>query len=429
METHIGGYVEQVSTHHVTGWAADLNDTMDISVRLRLDDQILSRTLPAFVRSDVETVFNISRRTGFYLAYEKIGELLARGALIEAGTDKLGYVRLDLVEGALEVKAQRYQDFAGGEAGNSKSQAKLDALQLEFLDHLKSRNVRVLDVGCNEGFFCDAVARRLNAGYVLGIDSEKEYIGRASLRFPQYEFRHQSWWQVEEGDFDVILFLSAVHYEKDQASLFRILSRKLRQGGVLILECGIADPLMVHPEEKWVIAHRQDGLFRYPTYSHLMNGLLESFSVKYIEKSIAQAGDPVDRHVLHCWSKRQDIIILSGKSGSGKTELARGLGQSPEIQTIHTDLLILRLLTDSYLESSGLASRLRRFFEWPANIELIQRYLQDMDLIEEYLDILMLTIDRACRTVVIEGVFLDHPAMFDALTKRLTAEARLWRIM
>ncbi len=429
MDAHIGGYLEQVFSHHVTGWAADLDDTSDIAVRLICDGRVLSRTAPAFRRSDVETSLHISRHTGFYLAQDNMRELLRNGAFIEAGTDALGYVRLEPVAGAFETKADRYQDFGGDDAGHSKSQAKLDALQLGFLDHLKPRRVRLLDLGCNEGFFCDAVARRLDAGYVLGIDSERDYIERARTRFPQFEFRQQSWWQVEDGEFDVILFLSAVHYEKDQASLFQFLSRKLRPGGVLVLECGIADALMVHPDEKWVIAHRPDGLFRYPTYRHLVHGLLAPFSVKYIEKSTAQVGDPVGRHVLHCWSKRQDIILLSGKSGRGKTELARGLGQSPDVQTIHTDLLILRLLTDRYLESFGLAARLRRFFEWPANIELIQHYLQDNGLIEDYLDLLMLTADRDCATIIIEGAFLDYPAVFDALSRRLTAEARSWHII
>ena len=429
METRIGGYIEQVFTHHVTGWAADLDDTSDIAVRLNRDDRILSRTSPAFSRGDVETSLKIGRQTGFYLAQENIRELLQNGAFIEAGTDPTGYVRLSVVEGAFEAKAQRYQDFGSTDGGNSKSQAKLDALHLEYLDHLKSRRVRVLDLGCNEGFFCDAVGRHLDADYVLGIDSDQDYVERARTRFPQLEFRHQSWWQVEDGEFDVILFLSAVHYEKDQVGLFQFLSRKLRPGGVLILECGIAEALMVHPEEKWVIAHRADGLFRYPTYRHLMNGLLAPFSVKYIERSVPQGGDPVGRHVLHCWSKRQDVILMSGKSGRGKTELARGLGQSPDVQTIHTDLLILRLLTDHYLEGFGLALKLRSFFEWPANIELIQRYLQDHALIEDYLDLLMLTVDRDCATVIIEGAFLEYPAVFDALSRRLTAEARSWHII
>jgi SAM-dependent methyltransferase len=429
VEGHIVGFVEQVFSHHVTGWAADADDGSDITVRLQCDGRILSATLPAFPRGDVETTLNTRRRTGFYLAHENIRELLRDGAFIEAGTEQLGYVRLEPVAGAFEAKAQRYQDFGGNDAGDSKSQAKLEAVQLGFLDHLKSRGVRVLDLGCNEGFFCEAIARRLDAAYVLGIDSNEEYVERARTRFPQFDFRHQTWWQVDEGEFDVILFLSAVHYEKDQAGLFKVLSRKLRPGGVLILECGIADALMVHPEEKWVIAHRPDGLFRYPTYNHLVNGLLSPFSVKYIEKSVAQDGDPVGRHVLHCWSKRQNIILLSGESGRGKTELTRDLGQLPDVQTIHTDLLILRLLTDRYLESSGLALRLRRFFEWPANIQLVQHYLQDNGLIEQYLDLLMLTIDRDCATVIIEGAFLSYPAVFDALSGRLTAEARSWHII
>ncbi len=428
MATHIGGYIEQVFAHHVTGWAADLENASDIVVQLNRDGRVLARTLPAFARCDVEAALGARRPAGFHLIHEDVRQLLQDGAFIEAGSDPSGYVRLATVEGAFEAKAGSYQDFGGDEAGSSRSRAKLEALQLQFLEHLKPRGARVLDLGCNEGFFCDAVARRLDAACVLGVDSDRDCVERARARFPQFEFRHQSWWQVEEDGFDVILFLSAVHYERDQASLFRFLARKLRPGGVLVLECGIADPLMVHPEERWVIAHRADGLFRYPTYRHLVNGLLEPFSVKYIEKSVEQAGDPVGRHVLHCWSKRQNVILLGGRSGRGKTELARGLGQSPDVQTVYTDALILRLLTDRNLESSGLAARLRRVFEWPANIELIQRYLHDHGLIEEYADLLMMTVDQDCATVVIDGAFLDYPAVSEALSRRLTAGARSWRV-
>jgi SAM-dependent methyltransferase len=429
VEPRIAGHVEQVFTHHVIGWAAHLDAANDVVVRLNCKGEILSRTLPAFSRPDVSTALNVTCPAGFYLAQQDVRELLLNGAFIEAGTDQGGFVPLEPVAGAFQVKPNRYQDFVGDEAGDSKSQEKLEALQLAFLDRFQGRQARVLDLGCNEGFFCDAVARRLDAGYVLGVDSDLEYIERARARYPAFEFRHGSWWQSEEDEFDIILLLSAVHYEKDQAGLFQFLSRKLRPGGVLILECGIADALLVHPKEKWVIDHRPDGLFRYPTYHHLVTTLLAPLSVKYIEKSVAQAGDPVARHVLHCWSKFQDVILLSGKSGRGKTALARSLGQSPDVQTIHTDLLILRLLTDPYLESSGLAIRLRRFFEWPVDIGLVQRYLSDHGLVEDYLDLLILAVDQDFATVVIEGEYLDDPAFFDALSRRLTAEARSWHVI
>ena len=428
-QTRLDGWVEEVHAHHATGWAADVAEGAPVSVTLHDGDKLLARTVPIFARPDVEAAMAVCRQSGFYLAYENIGTLLKdRGAHLAVATDGTQPQRLPLVEAAFRATPDQYQSFGTIGGGTSRSQMKLGALRLELLDETALQPRRILDIGCNEGFFCDALARRYPDAMVLGVDSSAVFIERAQRRFPHIEFVTQSWWDVEQGDFDIILFLSAVHYEPDQAGLFGHLRRKLSRDGVLILECGVAEELAVGPAERWLVAHRHDGFFRYPSYRHLTEALLSDFSCKYIGQSPAQEGDLVCRHVLHCRPRRQGLILLSGRSGTGKSELCRTLLASPDIQVIYTDVVIQRLLTDPYLATAPLALQLRVFFGWPANLELVHRCILDHALLEDFVDLLLLGVDAGAPTVVIEGALLDFPGMGECIARQAARWFRIWRL-
>jgi SAM-dependent methyltransferase len=177
--------------------------------------------------------------------------------------------------------------------------------------------LRVFDIGCNEGFFCDH-AKRQGASRVLGIDINPAMLDRAKSRFQEIDFAVSSWWELPDEKFDVILFLSAIHYEKRQAELLAYLKRHLTEKGVLVLEAG------VHSGQfGWHLTERWDATYRYPSEDFLINVLLSGYAVRRMAKSVQQDGDPVPRFVYHCSPKQREVFFISGPTGTGKTILAR----------------------------------------------------------------------------------------------------------
>lgn len=126
-----------------------------------------------------------------------------------------------------------YQSFPW-QAGDSDSVGKLCSL---FLPDLKGK--RVLDVGCNTGFFCGWAAYK-QAAYVKGIDRNPDFLREAKKWFPSCKFRYGDWQDLGSGTYDVILFLSALHYAEDQEKMVAQLVEHLAPDGVLVLELGIA---------------------------------------------------------------------------------------------------------------------------------------------------------------------------------------------
>jgi SAM-dependent methyltransferase len=87
---------------------------------------------------------------------------------------------------------------------------------------------------------------------VVGIDKSKVAVDRAKARFPDCQFFAQSWEQLPEGKFDVILLASALHYAEDQAALIHRLMDSLQDDGTLVLEIGLAPS----GESEWVRVKR-----------------------------------------------------------------------------------------------------------------------------------------------------------------------------
>jgi 2-polyprenyl-3-methyl-5-hydroxy-6-metoxy-1,4-benzoquinol methylase len=122
-----------------------------------------------------------------------------------------------------------------GVVGMSDSRHKWERLQVP--EDLTGRTV--LDIGCNEGLITSWLAQR-NAEKVIGIDFDKPRIEYARLTYPapNISFLCQSWSPLPDGRFDLVLWTSAMHYEKDPKSVLQNIWRQLKPDGLLILECG-----------------------------------------------------------------------------------------------------------------------------------------------------------------------------------------------
>ncbi|MFM9846896.1 MAG: methyltransferase domain-containing protein [Hyphomicrobiaceae bacterium] len=323
-----------------------------------------------------------------------------------------------------------YQDFDG--KGDSKSHEKLKALRLDDFANVTGRcrerplrGLSVLDIGCNEGFFC-VEAKRQGASRVVGIDRSATFIEAARKRCPDAAFIQDDWWGVPAEKFDVILFLSAIHYETNQKELLAFLKSRLNLGGTLILECGVARH---HQDHRWHVVERADGLKRYPTDSLLRQDLLAGYSVRWIGTSVSQAGDPIPRFVYHCRPKSSTALLISGPGGSGKSTLATEF-RYRGIPVYSTDSLFERLLTDSSYAWSPIPSTIRERYrgdyrDWGS----VAAFLVEAGMHDALSDLIASECPLEADLFCIEGDLLRHELVRSALIAKLkNSHVTAWNV-
>ncbi|MCD9005775.1 class I SAM-dependent methyltransferase [Luteimonas sp. XNQY3] len=219
----------------------------------------------------------------------------------------------------------QYQTFPDA-VGASSTIDKLRALHLPAME-----GCSFLDVGCNEGFFC-GFARFDGAARVVGIDRSQMFIERARQRFPDCEFLNQGWDALPEGEFDVILLASALHYADDQPALVRRLVSRLTRDGVLILELGIASA----PGAQWVRVQRGIDERDFPTMG-MVSEMLNGLAWKWMGPSVSQPGDPVQRHVVHISRMRPLAYLLMQPPAFGKSTISANVFVPAGIRIVSGD--------------------------------------------------------------------------------------------
>ena len=105
--------------------------------------------------------------------------------------------------------------------------------------------MRVLDVGCNAGFF-SVEMKRLGASYVLGVEAFPPYLEQAKLVREavdlDIDLRELSVYDVGEnlGTFDIVLFLGVLYHLKHPLLALERLARVT--SGILVCESAIVPP-------------------------------------------------------------------------------------------------------------------------------------------------------------------------------------------
>jgi SAM-dependent methyltransferase len=244
----------------------------------------------------------------------------------------------------------QYQTFPDA-SGSSKSLEKLRALRLPPLTE-KS----FLDVGCNEGFFC-GFAQYSGAHKVVGIDKNKESIELALDRFNNITFLQKSWDDTIEGQFDIILLASALHYANDQEALIHKLVSHLTPTGTLVLEIGLASG----PGEHWVTVKRSIDDRNFPTHGKLA-AMLEPHAWKIMGDSVTQVGDPTPRVVVHIQKRRPYAFLLMAPSAFGKTTITRFLSTAQGLTCLCGDSLIQQINAGKFVVSNALRSIVQKDF-------------------------------------------------------------------
>lgn len=268
----------------------------------------------------------------------------------------------------------QYQSFPGLD-GASRTLDKLKALRLP---DLAGRSF--LDVGCNEGFFC-GYAQHQGALRVVGVDNTALFIDRARERFPQCEFQLTGWDQLPDGQFDVILLASALHYADDQAALIHRLVDKLTPDGVLVLELGIYSS----GKQEWVKVQRGIDERLFPTMPMLRHVLLD-YAWKWMGPSVAQEGDPVPRHVVHISRRRPVAYLMLEPPGYGKSTLAKGLFGRAGVPLVAGDEVILQVANGRRNAPEPLRQLLQRDFS-PFSIDQSIRAVFEQGLAKGLVDL------------------------------------------
>lgn len=198
-----------------------------------------------------------------------------------------------------------YQTFTPNEKSNSDSFGKFNSLKLSK-EQIENKNV--VDIGCNEGYFCFKL-KQLGAEKVIGIDKSQKYIELAKKRdinsdiiFINDDYHYLD--SIAENSIDMVLLLSAMHYmshpehrdEKDIPEIIYMIHRVLKPEGVFIFEGGVYKD---NDSNEFIQLKRKIGDTVYhPTENKLLNILTSIFSkYQYIGNSVNQGGDPVPRYV------------------------------------------------------------------------------------------------------------------------------------
>jgi len=285
-----------------------------------------------------------------------------------------------------------YQSHEDESAGMSDSRKKLDRLGIPT--NLAGKSV--LDIGCNEGYFCNLAVRR-GAERVVGIDFDKPRIEFARKKYsdPKIEFKYQRWDTLPDGPFDLVLWTSAMHYELDPASVFKHVSSVLSPSGLFILECGAID---ADTNEMRMVQRHSDTLF-YPTMALLRASLSRFFDVREIGFPEAPEGDPVPRYVLHCILKSISLVIVPGEVSSRNFPLVETFRRAGAKQ-LNLPKFIWAIASAAF-HHSELQTTVRDNFHRLQIDELID-LLSERGLLEELLTMILRTINKSDQLVILE---------------------------
>lgn len=381
----IRGFVDMLCVNFASGWCADSDQPeKKLEVTAWYKGQPLASTVADQAREDLLR-FGDEGKFAFRIDFSSPLD----PALVEiVATSRQDRQRLPVIK--IDGLKRGYQTF-DDQLGDSNSREKLERLRIfHRLDGMS-----VLDLGCNEGFFClDALSR--GATRVVGIDSNADFIHKARQRSGDVEYIHGNWWNMPDEKFDLIYLLSAIHYEKEQKKFLDKIAEHLTERGTLILECGMVTSV---EGQAWVSVRRGDGTFRYPTRDMLFDSLLRNYYVRVIDCSVDQPGDPVKRYVFHCTVKKPVCIFVKGAPYAGKTIVASILAASRETARFSIDSWI------GYIQMGEYAQ--------PENNPIYKKIVSDCDLnfINKFINALSPAEAQAFAEAAFSALPLDNPCL------------------
>lgn len=279
--------------------------------------------------------------------------------------------------------------------GQTDSFRKLERLKIP--ENLSGK--MVLDIGCNEGFFTNQSACR-GAASVIGLDFDENFIAVARKMYgsqSNIQFIAQGWNALPIGPFDLILWSSAMHYETDPLSVLTTIHKSLSDDGTFILEAGV---LLNVIGKEMVYVTRHDNGHWYPSWEYMEDIFYRAgFTYRVVSQPELVGSDPVPRTVFHCKKRKTEVIIISGESGIGKSNISQVLKQSAS-KLIKLDSFITRIAV------SKTHTEFEKYIAKNINRENLKEIIDGIDLngfTESYVSMLEKTIAITDILVIIEG--------------------------
>lgn len=312
---------------------------------------------------------------------------------------------------------QVYQTHDLEHPGMSDSTRKLTRLGLP--NDLAGKSV--LDIGCNEGFFC-RIAKERGASRVVGIDFDRTCLEAAIARYGSLgiDFRCRSWDTLPEGKFDCIIWASAMHYERDPKRVVALIRNSLNPDGLFILECGMIE--FSSPDMRYMVRHSD--ICTYPTRPYLEDEILADFAVREVAPPELTPGDPVPRAVFHCVRAKPEVVIVRGPSGSGKSSFVQRCFSRRASKVVHLDRLMSDLCTAPYAHGD-LLKFLKANFN-PDDLGSLYLSIDQHRFTEEYVALLFGLLSPQDRLTVIEGFITD--LQLQCLQRRAAMDFIVWEM-
>lgn len=167
--------------------------------------------------------------------------------------------------------------------------------------YLNNPNMRLLDMGCAQGFLSFWLEERTKRS-IYGMDIADGFVKAAHTYKTTKGFKSQFMVMDAENSglksdsFDLVIMLDVLHHFPDTAYVLREIHRILKRGGTLIIfEPNPFNPLLVYDTIKWNVTkvkwrHEHENHF---TRWHYLNGfkkagfdIVENKTIRYIPKGV-----------------------------------------------------------------------------------------------------------------------------------------------
>jgi ubiquinone/menaquinone biosynthesis C-methylase UbiE len=117
----------------------------------------------------------------------------------------------------------------------------------------------LLDAGCGDGVFAEAIARRHRSWTIVGVDTRPELLERARLRLGEGGIDNVQFAQADlterlgDGVYDAVVAIECLAEIPDDDAALRMMAQALRPGGLLIAHVPQVDwaPVLPGSEATW----------------------------------------------------------------------------------------------------------------------------------------------------------------------------------